>query len=406
MNEVDFQTAIPELDPLAVSQPVYSFGFRMKDHIVRSVPCAKFVQVDSDAWSILFEGGADGLCLARNGITAQVALPPSPLSNNYIEIQGAWQPKELMLTVHGSVTNQTRVPTPETFPPAAVHRWARAAVMQQYLPPYESSRELMGSVAGVLFHLMERIEILNLYQPFWNTASGKAPVPKAEPEVQPTLHAMMLDDADFRELSVERESVHGTGEVDFLFCGSVAGHPENVCVEFKLAHSKNLKHAIREQLPSYMRQRYTDLGILVVLWYKGADWEQPRNYNCIENLIADLLQETLKVRRKVPINVFGIELSKRPPPSCSQRRGSTVPTKIDTVSQWRNTMESADRVEEKKARLVSEVAQNYMGEYIRCHKSVPSRDTFIEWCLKLQRLSEKELQKLRSDMTGIEKFLE
>lgn len=67
---VEYRSVIPEMDPLAISQAVYSFGFRMKEDLVRSVKMAKFFEIHADAWHIVFEGGYSGFRLTRNGISS------------------------------------------------------------------------------------------------------------------------------------------------------------------------------------------------------------------------------------------------------------------------------------------------------------------------------------------------
>ncbi len=312
---VEFNSVIPEMDSLAVSQAVYSFGFRMKEHIVRSSEMAKLFEINADAWHIVFEGGHYGFKLTRNGVSAHAELPRLLSANNYLEIQGGWQPTGLFVYISGAGSSENRTTTQETYPPAAVRRWARSQVQARYAPPYRGLRELMGGVTGVLFHLAERVELLNLYQPFWDAPKSGMARPKFESDIQPTLLALMLDAADARHLTVERESVHGTGEVDFLFSGNVNGQPERVCVEFKLAHNKRIVQGIRNQLPEYMRQRLTDQGIFVVLWFKGEYFSEPKEFESIEKLMAELQKESFKARRQHPINVFGIEIPRNPPPS-------------------------------------------------------------------------------------------
>jgi hypothetical protein len=41
--------------------------------------------------------------------------------------------------------------------------------------------------------------------------------------------------------------------------------PENVCLEFKVAHAPDLAHGIEKQLPEYMARRATDFGVFGVL---------------------------------------------------------------------------------------------------------------------------------------------
>lgn len=315
IEDVEYCSVIPEMDPLAISQAVYSFGFRMKDNLVRAVEMAKFFEIHADAWHIVFEGGYGGFRLTRNGIEAHTRIPVLVTPDNYLEIQGGWDQTRIFTQVSGAGSDDNWASTPETYPPAKVRRWARDETKARYRPPYDTVRKLMGGVSGVLFQLTERIEILNLYQPFWDTPRKIKASPKAEADIQPTLLALMLDAAEQRQLTVERESVHGTGEVDFLFSGTVNGVPERVCVEFKLAHNKKVHHGIQHQLPAYMRQRLTDQGIFVVLWFKGDHFEEPHEYKSVEELMAELQKESFKTRRQHPISVFGIEIQRKASPS-------------------------------------------------------------------------------------------
>jgi hypothetical protein len=92
-----------------------------------------------------------------------------------------------------------------------------------------------------------------------------------------------------------------------------SGETVPVCVEFKHAHSQDLFHGLREQLPAYMWAKGSDFGIYCVTYFKGRDFSKPEQYD------EQTLKKALELERRsagqgrIAIRIF--DLSRANPPS-------------------------------------------------------------------------------------------
>ena len=120
-------------------------------------------------------------------------------------------------------------------------------------------------------------------------------------------------------LSLVREVGAGIGSLDFLLEGIVDGGQKiNVCVEVKLAHSgKNkLKKGLLTQLPQYMAALSAQYGVFLVLWFKGLGFDQPSEFEEIDELWDWLLKEQLAEGQDPRLHrISFLDLSRKRPPS-------------------------------------------------------------------------------------------
>ena len=141
---------------------------------------------------------------------------------------------------------------------------------------------------------------------------GKSLSPKIEPRLQPYIFSHLLSHFEFAGMQIVRESYAADGALDFLVSYNNEKQQKfTVCIELKLAHSGNIEHGLTKQLPEYMKGMWSKYGIYLYMWFKGPDFDQPKNYDN-----RDELQSDLESKNKDPrIQVIGIDCTKPPTPS-------------------------------------------------------------------------------------------
>ena len=91
------------------------------------------------------------------------------------------------------------------------------------------------------------------------------------------------------------------------------GKRVSVCIEFKPAHSDDIKHGLLKQLPAYMTAEGANFGIYCVLYFKGKHYEHPKNHDA-----DSLYTELTKLRLKAGLHNIRVEIldvSHQEPPS-------------------------------------------------------------------------------------------
>lgn len=107
--------------------------------------------------------------------------------------------------------------------------------------------------------------------------------PKNETRIQPTLHIVL--DLALSKLGIQviRESDEGAGFLDFCcLLTTQVGQPLSVGLEFKLAHHKEIRKGIKNQLPAYLKAIKSNSGIFSIMWFKDKDgkiFDQPKSYD-------------------------------------------------------------------------------------------------------------------------------
>ena len=109
--------------------------------------------------------------------------------------------------------------------------------------------------------------------------------PLTETKIQPYIFGQLTNLFDFMGIKINREVKSGNGSIDFLVSYTTT---ENrlilTCVELKLAHSGNVESGILKQLPAYMKSQRCTNGIYLVLWFKGKNFDKPKNYETMYDL--------------------------------------------------------------------------------------------------------------------------
>jgi hypothetical protein len=138
--------------------------------------------------------------------------------------------------------------------------------------------------------------------------------PKRETDVQPTIHGLLFDQALAKNLAITPEFPISGGLLDFLVTGILdSGEMAHVCVELKNAHSSDRRNGLLNQLPAYMKGKGSDFGIYCVLYYRGADFDEPKNLSP-KDIASEL--NILRARNGLPnIRVIILDLDQKLSPS-------------------------------------------------------------------------------------------
>lgn len=158
-------------------------------------------------------------------------------------------------------------------------------------------------------NIIHYIENQYLIQAFWN--NGERGIsnnkPKKETDIQPTLYLLLqLSLLGSGGIQVVRESDEGIGRLDFKFLYTTPDRkPLVICLEFKLAHNKEIEHGIKRQLPGYMRANKSTSGIYAVMWFKdeyGKVFKEPKNRT--KSGMTEYIIETAKeINEKEGLNI-------------------------------------------------------------------------------------------------------
>lgn len=285
-----------------------------------------FFRVEGHGFSLMAAVGTtpDGgmsLGLIRNGVVCEQKIPSLAPGEN-VAFMVAWETTELSVGVGllrpGSPDlDPHRVATPFTRPPLSLLK----EVQQQGLLPkttYPSMNEFHAEVVALFQSVDAKIASMGHVDAFWNVQRGErntivGRVPKHEVEIQPTIMALVQDQAMVRSIDIVREPDAAGGNVDFYAVAAVEGlGVRSVCIECKLAHSADLEKGWTTQLPAYMRARQSEFGLYVVLWFKGEDFDQPQRTKAELELG---LQMDLDVPNDVKMRFVVLDLSRKRPPS-------------------------------------------------------------------------------------------
>ena len=207
--------------------------------------------------------------------------------------------------------------TPPIHPPNSLIRWARE---QDFLPKkqYSSEQEFFQEVNTAIQSVQDKIKEFKMYDGFWNIirkSKKTSRTPKKEPQNQPTIGGLLSYVTSPKNINIAPEHPTGGGNLDFLLSGvNTKNESLNACIEIKNAHSKDIEKGITTQLPEYMKTKGTDLGIYLVLWFKGKHFDEPKKYSELKELETELY-EIRDAKGLNHIRLHIIDLSGPKPPS-------------------------------------------------------------------------------------------
>jgi hypothetical protein len=225
-----------------------------------------------------------------------------------LRVEGS-DPSELVKS--GKVSAETN--TPFTLPPNRMIRWARGRILDP-ATTYADEQEFRGAVLDVLSSLQEVLYATGSQTSLWdverdgNRVSGHRP--KRETDCQAWVRGQLFNLASTKNFEISYEPTIGAGSLDALITGvTEGGRLVRACVEFKLAHSKDLEHGVDVQLPEYMRQKACDFGIYFVFDFRCELFDDPG----IPDLSSHL--KLRPARTAEPIHVIVLRCGYQVPPS-------------------------------------------------------------------------------------------
>jgi hypothetical protein len=259
------------------------------------------VNATSEGYRLITAIDDGHLVIIRNGRSAAIRLPNTASSvRNY----AMWDPS--MISAFAAAPDETGALTPAEIeamtqrtyfdppvrPPSGLIGWAR----RQALTPttiYSSKRDRIDAVVSALRGLEDKIQTQAMQHAFWDMTRERNTVvakkPKRETDIHPTLAGLLTDAAIVRNIEMTRERPAGAGRLDFSFAAPLRdGGFARVCAEFKRAQSSDLEHGLTHQLPEYMHSEGADFGVYGVLWFKGADFDEPARAATVTDLKLQL----------------------------------------------------------------------------------------------------------------------
>lgn len=256
------------------------------------------------------------LILQRNNQV--LALDISKIVQNSLTILFVinWSPHHLRLVCGnpggGGYFDTKEVSTPVIIPPPSLVEWARKQNLLE-IKEYPSEEKFRERVYSSLVILKDKVAEAKAINGFWNiTYDGSkisSRLPKKEPDIHPTIHALLSDQMMMGGIKIFPERQTGVGNLDFSFVGTVEGR--GICevfAEFKLAHSKDIHHGLEQQLPNYMNNKGIRYGAYCVLWFKCEWFDEPKNLSLVD-LENDLISRLPKINR-TGIRTFIYDLGK------------------------------------------------------------------------------------------------
>lgn len=231
----------------------------------------------SDSYNLQLAFGNESIIFQRNGAVSVCTLSDLKKVSEKLRVILIWTYDSLVIDCGYSYDARKviKIETEPFVPPADLIRWARLHDLLHKVK-YVSELELRNTVYSLLQTVNMKISESDSYKSYWNiTYEGNRIVskePKRETEIQPLIHSMLSDICLVNGLDVIPEYKTGQGNIDFAFMGYVENiGNRKICVEFKLAHSKDLEHGLVVQLPAYMRVCGSQFGAYCVLNYYSND---------------------------------------------------------------------------------------------------------------------------------------
>lgn len=279
-------------------------------------------EVVAPGYRLRLDGASTLLRLTRNDFEASAQIPEAA---GLVMCHASWTIDSLKVQVlHGDSDSSMSMESDETDtsprpPPIGLLNWSRAQNVAPKIT-YPNVVHFYNEVVSAFQAAGAKVLEKGAQRAFWDNAREGGRIvsrrPKSEPDVQPTVDALLYDLALAKNFEVIREGAAGSGNLDFTLVGSMeSGKLETVAVELKNAHSGDVRIGVRSQLPTYMSLKGAELGLYVVLWYKGRHFDKPAAYEDMTKLHIQLLGEVARAGYAEKIRVLILDLSHPLPPS-------------------------------------------------------------------------------------------
>lgn len=175
--------------------------------------------------------------------------------------------------------------------------------IQSLVNQIETSEDLKQFILLLINNSLEKdIKLKQGNINFWR--NKECSIPKDEVEIQPYICNTLDSLCRVKGINLSREVKEGNGNVDILFSyTNKLNEILKVCVEIKKAHHQDVESAIKNQLPVYLRSADTTSGIYLVIWYKGAQFIEPRKYES-EDELSSLIEKNNPDRRNITVKIL------------------------------------------------------------------------------------------------------
>jgi|GEM_PF-1506014 len=308
---------------------------------------SNYSEIGGDKTGILFNLVSDSYRLEAGFTSTQfyivrnhdrLELPIQPVYKPTGRLCGfiTWSPTELSLSIldesYDEAISKLTDPTEEeeeigrrtkvlktlvTFPPHSLVEWARAESIAP-VTTYRSVEDFNETVTSLLQSIQDKVLAIGLHHPFWDIHYEGPKIiskqPKHETDIHPTIHALLFDIALAKNLQISPEYPIAGGQLDFLVTGVLdTGQMVSVCIEFKHAHSKDLLNGLLKQLPAYMHAKGCNFGLYCVMYFKGVDFVEPKDYSL--NQLEILLDGNRISQGLSNIRIIILNLTHKKPPS-------------------------------------------------------------------------------------------
>lgn len=204
---------------------------------------------------------------------------------NYFLISLSYNPIKFHFCIYSVLNNGEtidQVKTIDTNPlyiPISLIKWAQ---QHNLLPKksYSTSLEFLTTLLEDIRLTESKIRNTGAHMIFWDRQRKQDEenklLPKREPEAATGIYAFLQDSSINHGYELMHETSSSSGSVDlYTIATNTNGGFIKVCIEIKNAHSDDIEHGLKEQLPEYIRAKNADYGIYLVLSYKCEKFEKP-----------------------------------------------------------------------------------------------------------------------------------
>lgn len=218
-----------------------------------------------------------------------------------------------LICMQDDIKKEAVVGTTPCSPPVSLIRWAKK---NNLLPieEYDNEEQLRNKVCSCLQSIQDKINEAGSFNSFWNLHKDKLQTPKKEIDVHQFLHCLLMDQMFISTIEVIPEHKTGIGNIDFSFIGKIKNNGfATICLEFKNAHSEDLKNGLVKQLPLYMKNKNAKYGFYCVLDYRGDWFDKPKikNGQRIDMMLSNLANSTKDpIQRNIRILIFDLSKQK------------------------------------------------------------------------------------------------
>ncbi len=291
------------------------FSFEVSQEAPPSDDAYTLLKIVSNDFCFALAHINNGFVVQRNNTVNTLTLDGIDLSSS-IKVLVSWTHNYISISAgkSGEEKKTSKAPTIATVPPIELIQWAR----RNNLLPVKSipdSQDFRRRVHDALTTISQKIEEADAYKSFWNISYKGNKIdqitPKKEVELQPLIHCFLHDQMLAGGIEVVAEPHNGSGNVDFLFLASINGKIEKICLEVKLAHSKDLEHGYFSQLPKYMRSHNATFGIYCIMNFCGNWFNEPTfKLTDSASFYLGVKERDHSIPELEKIRIFEIKLSK------------------------------------------------------------------------------------------------